>query len=94
MTNAAKRAARTFVQGFVGVLVLLAVPQLRRIIDGAMDGEVVGVDLAMWQTIALAGVAGGVIALLSWAQNELEDRGKVKPIMKDGIQSGTTNPDA
>lgn len=90
MTNAAKRAARTFAQGFVGTLAMLAVPQLRTIIASVEAGEAIGFDAGLWQSVALAAVAGGVIALLAWGQNALEDAGKLKPLMKD--EAGTPDP--
>lgn len=75
MTNdALRRAARTFFQGVIGVLVLLAIPILNQLIQSVAAGERATVDLDVWQSIAIASVAGGVIALIAFLQNLLEDR--------------------
>lgn len=71
-TDALKRALRTFVQGFIGVLALLAIPILNSLIQAVAGGGTVEIDVDVWQSIGIAAVAGGVIALISWAQNELE----------------------
>ena len=71
-TDALKRALRTFVQGFIGVLALLALPVLNALIQAVAGGGTVNIDVDAWQSIGIAAVAGGVIALISWAQNELE----------------------
>lgn len=73
MRDAVIRAARTFFQGFLGVLVLIAVPQLNSIINAVSGGGTVEFDVNVWQSIGVAAVAGGVIALISFIQNELED---------------------
>ncbi len=73
-TDAVRRAVRTFFQGAIGVLVLLAVPVLNQLIQAvAADGEVV-IDVDLWQSIAIAALAGGVIALIALLQNVFEDR--------------------
>ena len=67
MTNdALRRAARTFFQGVIGVLVLLAIPILNQLIQSVAAGERATVDLDVWQSIAIASVAGGVIALIAF----------------------------
>ena len=73
MNDAVRRAIRTFIQGFIGVLALVAVPQLTNIVNDAVDGRAISVSLDVWQSVVVAAIAGGVIALISWAQNELED---------------------
>lgn len=72
--DATKRAVRTFVQGFVGTLALLAVPVLNALVQAVAGGGEVEIDVNVWQSIAIAAVAGGVIALIAWAQNEFEDK--------------------
>lgn len=75
MTNdAVRRAARTFFQGMIGVLMLIAIPLLHQMIQSVADGEPATIDLDVWQSIGLAAVAGGVIALIAFLQNMLEDR--------------------
>lgn len=73
-SDAIRRAARTFLQGTIGVLVLLAIPVLNQLIQSVASGGDVTIDLDLWQSIAIAAVAGGVIALISFLQNSLEDR--------------------
>lgn len=74
MNDAVVRAIRTFLQGFVGVLALLAVPILSTMIQSATGGGEIEVDLNVWRTVLIAGMAGGFIALISLAQNWLEDK--------------------
>lgn len=73
MNDALKRALRTFIQGFVGVLAIVAVPALKDLISSVASGGDVDIDVNLWQGIAVAAVAGGVIALIAWAQNAVED---------------------
>lgn len=82
MTDAAKRAVRTFAQGFIGVLALIAIPALNNLIQAVAGGEQVQLDVGLWRAILIAAIAGGVIALISWAQNALEDRGHVSVLPK------------
>lgn len=72
MKDAAIRATRTFIQGFIGVLVLIAVPILNNLIQTVAGGGTVEFDTNIWQSIGIAAVAGGVIAIISFAHNELE----------------------
>lgn len=72
--DAVKRAVRTFGQGFVGTLALIAIPWLNQIVRVASDGGAVSVDVHAMGAIGIAAVAGGTIALISWAQNWLEDK--------------------
>jgi hypothetical protein len=73
-SDALRRAARTFFQGVIGVLVLLAVPVLNQLIQSVAGGGEVTIDLDLWRSIGIAAVAGGVIALIAFLQNALEDR--------------------
>ena len=79
MNDTLIRAARTFFQGFVGVLVLCAVGPLNELVTGVVsgDGYDAKIDLNLWRNIALACIAGGVIALIAFAQNMLEDKGMI-----------------
>ncbi len=72
-SDAIRRALRTFFQGMIGVLVLLAVPILNQMIQSVAGGGEVKIDLDFWQSIGIAAVAGGVIAVVSFLQNILED---------------------
>jgi len=73
-TDAVRRAVRTFFQGAIGVLVLIAVPVLHQLIQAAASGGEVVIDVDLWQSIGIAALAGGVIALIAFLQNVLEDR--------------------
>ena len=73
MNDALKRAIRTFVQGSVGVAALLLVPFLQSLIDAVVRGGEVEIDADLLQKIGIAVVAGGVIALIAWVQNLVED---------------------
>jgi hypothetical protein len=83
MTVAMKRAARTFLQGFVGVLVLVAVPALNGLVSAVAGGGEATVDVDVWRGIGIAALAGGLIATISWAQNALEDAGAMRPMLRD-----------
>ena len=82
MSDAAKRAFRTFVQGAVGVLVLIAVPALNDMVQSIAAGGEVDIDVNFWQGVAVAVVAGGVIALISFLQNFFEDQTHTKTLPK------------
>ena len=72
--DALRRAVRTFLQGTIGVLVLIAVPILNQIIQAVAGGGEVVFDVDIWRSIAIAAIAGGVIALIAFLQNLLEDK--------------------
>lgn len=84
-TDAVRRAVRTFFQGMVGVLVLIAAPVLNQLIQAVAAGGEVVIDVDLWQSIGIAAVAGGVIALIAFLQNVLEDRAGSKgfPVRKE-----------
>lgn len=73
-TDAFRRAARTFLQGMIGVLVLIAVPILDQLVQAVAGGREAVIDVSVWRSIGIAAVAGGVIALIAFLQNLLEDR--------------------
>ena len=83
MSDALRRAIRTFLQGFVGVLALVAVPLLSNIVSSVVNGgNDVVVDLNIWKNIAIAAIAGGVISLVAFVQNALEDRNAMPKLLK------------
>lgn len=84
MNDAIRRAIRTFVQGAVGTFALLAVPILNTIISNVGSGGTVELDPSIWRSIAIAVVAGGVIAFVSWLQNTLEAKAGVAPLKDKG----------
>lgn len=74
MTDALKRAIRTFLQGFVATLALLAIPLGQSVIQTVAGGGQLELDLNVWGAVGVAAVIGGGIALISWAQNALEEK--------------------
>lgn len=74
MTDTIKRAVRSAFQGFLGVLVLIAVPWLNGLIQTVAGGGDVQIDTNFVQAIGIAGVAGALVGLISWAQNAFEDK--------------------
>jgi hypothetical protein len=74
MTDALKRAIRTFLQGFVATLALIAIPLGQNLIQTVAGGGNLKIDVNLWGAVGVAAVVGGGIALVTWAQNALEDR--------------------
>ena len=56
------------------MLVLLAVPVLNQLIQAVASGGAVVIDVDLWQSIGIAALAGGVIALIEFLQTALEDK--------------------
>lgn len=78
MRNASIRALRTFLQAFVGTFAVLAIPVLTNLITSAGDAEgYIAIDLTPLGNAAIAGVIAGVIALITFLQNLLEDNTSV-----------------
>lgn len=73
-TDPIKRAVRSFAQGFVATLALVAIPVLNNLVQAVAGGGEVQVDVNAWQSIGIAAVAGGTVALISWGQNALEQK--------------------
>lgn len=74
MNNALRRAIRTFFQAFLGALISSGV------LSAASTNGVVD-----WSGLEKAGVAAlsaGIVALVSFIQNALEDTGTVPAILK------------
>lgn len=93
MNDAVRRAVRTFLQGFVGVLALIAIPALNDLVTAVGNGGDVELDVNLWQGIVIAAIAGGVIALVSWAQNELENKTSVPAVLKEKPVNDPMQPD-
>ena len=74
MSDAIKRAFRTFVQAFIGTLAVLAIPAMTDIIRAASSTEPYEFDVNFWQGVMVAAVLSGFIALISWTQNALETK--------------------
>lgn len=74
MSDSVRRAFRTFVQAFVGALLASGVLSAASV-EGVVDWSSLG------KAAVSAGVAG-VVAVLSYVQNSLEDRGSVPALLK------------
>lgn len=74
MNDAIRRAIRTFIQGFLGNLVGSS------ILSGVATRGVV--DWSGATKVGISALAGGVIALISFVQNALEDSGTIPAVLK------------
>lgn len=86
MNDAVRRAIRTFVQAFTGVIVA----QSGAILLDAQKGEYV-LDIEWIKRLAVSAAVAGVIALVSWLQNAMEDAGSIPSVLKASASSGA-NP--
>jgi len=59
------RAARTFLQAALALVVLQAGALMTDAEDGALDGS-------LWRRVLVTAIVAGGIAVVSWAHNELE----------------------
>lgn len=83
LPDALRRAIRTFVQAATGVLMLQAGSVA---IDVGKGSYVPDVD---WlKRIAISAIAAGVIALVSYIHNGLEDTGALPAVLKSTASSG------
>jgi hypothetical protein len=83
MPDALRRALRTFVQAFLGSIITSGI---------LSTTETVGVvDWSALKKVAVSAVAAAVIALITWAQNYLEDTTTVPALLK-APPSGGVNP--
>jgi hypothetical protein len=82
---------RTFLQAFVGTLAVLAIPALTDIMRAVSNSEPYEIDFRFWQGAVVAACAAGIIALISFIQNWLEDAGAVPSVGKATASSGA-NP--
>lgn len=83
MSDALRRAIRTFVQSFFGAFIASGVLS-------AMQTTGI-VDWAVLQKAAVSAGTAGIIALLTWVINVLEDSGAVPSLLKSPASSGA-NP--
>lgn len=83
MPDALRRALRTFVQAFTGVLVLQAAGIAVDVGKGTWDP-----DIRWLQRVLLSALAAGVIALITWIHNWAEDAGAIPAVGKAMASSG------
>jgi hypothetical protein len=74
MSDSAKRALRTFGQAFLGAVITSGV------LSATSESGVV--DWSALKKVAIAAVFAGIIALVTWSQNALEEGGIIKPVLK------------
>lgn len=65
----ANAAAKTFLQAFLAILVLLAVPVLTGWAETVGNGERIVIDLDFWRQVLIAATGAGIAALISLAWN-------------------------
>jgi hypothetical protein len=88
MTDAVRRAIRTFIQAFVGTFVLVGFPVLQNIMDATNGGDEPIFDVNVWKRVLVACVISGVIALVSYVQNALEDKTMMPAVLKAPASQG------
>ena len=86
LPDAARRALRTFLQAFIGVILA----QIGAIAINAQKGEYV-LDIEWIKRVGISAFVAGVIALITWLQNYLEDNTNFPSMMKASASSGA-NP--
>ena len=88
MSDAVRRAVRTFLQAFIGTFVLLAVPWMTSIVAAITSAQPYELNFDVLQSAGIAGVFSGAIALVAWIQNALEDKTHMPAILKAPASSG------
>lgn len=83
MTDALRRAIRTFVQAFCGVVIA----QSGAILVNAQKGEYV-LDIEWVKRIGISALVAGVIALFTFLMNWSEDKGVIPSVLKATASSG------
>ena len=86
-----RRALRTFLQAFVGMVALIGFPIAQNIINAATNGEPVQIDVDAWKRVLIAALFAGAVALISALQNALEDKAGVPAVLK-GVATSGQNP--
>jgi TRAP-type C4-dicarboxylate transport system permease small subunit len=83
LPDSLRRALRTFLQAFIGTFSALAIPVLWKIIDLAGSSEgLVRIDVTLIGNALIAGCIAGIIALVSYVQNLLEDKTAIPKLLK------------
>lgn len=83
MPDALRRAIRTFIQAFVGTFLSMWI--------GIYVTPGVLPDTQVIQRVLIAAAVAGMIALLTYVQNALEDRGTIRSVGKSPASVGA-NP--
>jgi hypothetical protein len=80
MTDALRRAIRTFVQAFLGSIATSGI-----LSAAATEGVV---DYSVLKKLAMSAAASGFVSLFSFLQNLLEDKGAIPAILKAPASDG------
>lgn len=88
MSDALRRAIRTFLQAFIGTFILVAVPWATNIVTAIVKAEPYELNFDVLQSAGIAAVFAGAIALVSWIQNALEDTTGTPAILKAPPSTG------
>jgi hypothetical protein len=83
LPDSVRRAIRTFIQAFIGVILTQAVA----IAIDAQKGEYV-LDIEWIKRVGISALVAGVIALLTFIQNALEDNTSMPAVLKASASSG------
>ena len=81
----------------MGTLSVMLVPFLYDLVKaaGESDGQLVRIDVNFLGNVAIAATISGIIALISWAQNALEDKTAIPAVLKAPASEGQNPvPDA
>lgn len=81
LPDSVRRALRTFVQAFIGVLFV----QVAALVADLDDGEI---DWNLWKRVALSALAAGFVALVTFIHNWLEDNTGLPAVGKATASSG------
>lgn len=87
LPDAVRRGIRTFVQAFLGVILA----QAGAIALDAQQGAYV-LDIEWMKRILISAIVAGVIAVLTWLQNFLEDNVEAFPAVLKATPSAGANP--
>ena len=74
MTDALRRAIRTFCQTFIGTVIASGV------LSAASENGVV--DWSAFKKVGVSALAAAFVAVLSWAQNALEDHDAIPKLLR------------
>lgn len=89
LPDSVRRALRTFVQAFIGVLLVQAAALIADLDDGEIDWN-------LWKRVALSALAAGFVAAVSYIQNALEDNTSFPAVLKStpspGLNPVTKDP--
>lgn len=80
MSDAIRRAVRTFFQSFIGVLISSGIL--------SAIGEAGVVDWSALKKVGVSALGAGIVAVLTFVQNWLEDDGAVPALLKAPASEG------